>query len=177
MTAHLGAAVTAFVDGELADGPREEVLGHLTHCLPCRAEVEVLRRLKQVLRAEAPAVPFDLSARLLSTAALAEVVPVCEDPSSRPAERAVRRGHGSRRSHSRLRRTAVSGALVAMGLGGALSVAGPPPRGPVAPVDPTNAGFVLDHGATSQEVPFTEIDVSSVSSVPRTASPSRRAHR
>lgn len=174
MTAHLGAAVTAFVDGELDDGPREQVLVHLTHCLSCRAEVDALRRLKQVIRAEAPVVPSDLSARLLSAAAFAQVVALSEDPPSRPAERAVRGGHGSRRSHARLRRTAVSGALVVMGLGGALSVAGPPPPGPVAPVDPTNAGFVLDHGATSQQVPFTEIDVSSVSS---TTPPLRRVHR
>lgn len=174
MTAHLGAAVTAFVDGELADGAREEVLVHLTHCVPCRAEVDALRRFKQVLRAEPLVVPFDLSARLLSTAAFAEVSAFCEDPASRPAARPVRWGHGGRRSHSRLRRTAVSGALVAMGLGGALSIAGPPPRGPVAPVDPANAGFVLDHGATSHEVPFTELDVVSVSS---NSSPSGRGQR
>ena len=58
----------------------------------------------------------------------------------------------------------MSGAIVALGLGGALSLAGPPPRGPLAPVDPTSQRFVIDHATTSGEVPFTELDVVSVSS-------------
>ncbi|MCU1593653.1 MAG: putative transrane anti-sigma factor [Frankiales bacterium] len=151
MSAHLGHAVTAFIDGELDHTRRDEVLAHLTHCDGCRAEVEALRRLKAALRLEPTAVPMDLAARLLS----APAVPL---PEARP--------HRRRRSseHARLRRTAMGGALVALGLGGALSLAGPPPSGPVAPLDPTNAGFVRDHGATSNEVPFTELDVVSVSS-------------
>ena len=56
----------------------------------------------------------------------------------------------------------MSGAIVALGLGGALSLAGPPPRGPVAPVDPTSQRFVIDHATTSGEVPFAELDVVSV---------------
>jgi hypothetical protein len=52
----------------------------------------------------------------------------------------------------------VSGAFVVLGLGGALSLAGPPPSQPVAPVDPTNAGFVVDHGKVSGEVPFSTVD-------------------
>lgn len=154
MSAHLGLAVTAFVDGELDHGRREEVLAHLTHCLACRAEVDALRRLKQTLRADAPSVPGDLATRLLATGFSA----------GPPAPAVSRAPHLRRRpsKHSRLRRTAMRGALVALGLGGALSLAGPPPRGPVAPVDPTSAGFVRDHTATSNEVPFTEMDVVSV---------------
>ena len=152
MSAHLGPAVTAFIDGELDHTRRDEVLAHLTHCSACRSEVEALRGMKAALRVDAPAVPFDLAARLLATTF--EPVPV------------ARRPHVRRRpqEHSRLRRVAMGGALVALGLGGALSLAGPPPRGPVAPVDPTNAGFVRDHDATSREVPYTELDVVSVSS-------------
>lgn len=151
MSAHLGHAVTAFIDGELDHTRRDEVLAHLTHCDGCRAEVEALRRLKAALRLEPTSVPLDLTARLMAAPA-----------APAPALRAHRRRRSSR--HVRLRRTAMGGALVALGLGGALSLAGPPPRGPVAPVDPTNAGFVRDHGATSNEVPFTELDVVSVSS-------------
>ena len=160
MTAHLGYAATAFVDGELDHGRRDEVLAHLTHCAPCRAEVEGLRRFKAALRGAAPAVPLDLTARLL-------------EATSSPVLVVARRPHVRRRPsrHARLRRTAMGGALVALGLGGALSLAGPPPRGPVAPVDPTNAGFVRDHGATSYEVPFTELDLASVSSVTSSPSP------
>jgi anti-sigma factor RsiW len=146
MSAHLGHAVTAFIDGELDHGQRDEVLAHLTHCTDCRAEVDALRRLKAALRVEPTAVPLDLAARLMAA------------PTAPPVPVRWRR----RRRHSRLRRTAMGGALVALGLGGALSLAGPPPRGPVAPIDPTNAGFVRDHGATSNEVPFTELDVVTV---------------
>ena len=155
MSTHLGHAVTAFIDGELDDGRRDEVLAHLTHCPSCRTEVEYLRRLKVTLRAESPSVPSDLAARLLATT-------LTMAPPPRPA----RRPHVRRRPvrHARLRRTAMGGALVVLGLGGALSLAGPAPRGSVAPVDPTNASFVLDHGAASYEVPFTELDVVAVRS-------------
>jgi anti-sigma factor RsiW len=158
VSAHLGLAATAFVDGELEHERRDEVLAHLTHCPACRAEVELLRQVKAALRTAAPSVPSDLAARLL--ASMTPPVPVD------PAPVAPRSSHRPRRSalHPRLRRTAVGASLVALGLGGALSLAGPPPRGPMAPVDPTSAGFVLDHGATSSEVPFTELDVVSVSS-------------
>lgn len=151
MSAHLGHAVTAFVDSELDHSHRDEVLAHLAHCAPCRAEVDGLRLLKSALRTEEPSVPFDLTARLLA-ATPAEPPP----PVSRP--------HRRRRGHVRLRRTAMTGAIVALGLGGALGLAGPPPRGPVAPVDPTSVGFLVDHQATSNEVPFTELDVVSVAS-------------
>ena len=154
MSAHLGHAVMAFVDGELDHQRRDEVLGHLTHCAECRAEVEGLRRLKAAMRGGDASVPCDLTFRLLA--------------SNRPAASVAARRlpHLRRRPsrHARLRRTAVTGALVALGLGSALSLAGPPPRGPVAPVDPTNVGFLIDHQATSTEVPFTELDVVSVSS-------------
>lgn len=154
MTAHLGHAVTAFVDGELDHQRRDEVLAHLTHCVECRTEVEALRRLKAALRGGDPAVPCDLTFRLLAA----------DRPAAPVAAR--RLPHLRRRPsrHVRLRRMAMTGALVALGLGSALSLAGPPPRGPVAPVDPTNVGFLIDHQATSTEVPFTELDVVSVSS-------------
>ncbi len=160
MSAHLGPAVTAFVDGELPLARREEVLVHLAHCAPCRSEVEELRCFKSSLRvaAASPFVPFDLTSRLLAATDAQGAFPVAV-----PAPQARRRPVG----HTRFRRTAVGGAFVVLGLGGALSLAGPPPRGPVAPVDPSSPWFVTDHGATSNEVPFTELDVVSVSrSVP-----------
>jgi anti-sigma factor RsiW len=156
MSAHLGHAATAFIDGELDSHKRDEVLAHLTHCLSCRSEVDILRRLKIVLRTDAPAVPSDLAARLLATVVV--VPPVTVHVTGRRQHARLRLAQ-----HARLRRTAMGGALLVLGLGGALSLAGPPPRGPVAPVDPLNASFVLDHGATSNEVPFTELDVVSAS--------------
>lgn len=155
MSAHLGPAVTAFIDGELDHARRDEVLAHLAHCTACRTEVDALRRFKSALRgtAEAPLVPFDLTARLLAATEPLQPLGVRPRPRRRPAV-----------GHSRFRRTAVCGAFVVLGLGGALSLAGPPPRGPVAPVDPTSPQFVLDHGTTtSHELPFTELDIVTVS--------------
>jgi anti-sigma factor RsiW len=154
MSAHLGLAVTAFVDGELEHSRREEVLAHLTHCATCRDEIAAVRRLKSALRGSGgPTVPFDLSSRLLAVSML--------PPAPVPAVPAQRRRSPL---HPGFRRTAVGGAFLVLGLGGALGLAGPPPRGPVAPVDPTSPRFVLDHSVTSTEVPFTELDVVPVSS-------------
>ncbi len=152
MSAHLGPLVTAFVDGELDHTRREEVLAHLAHCADCRAEVDGVRSFKLALRcaADASAVPFDLTARLLA-ATESSPKPVAVAP--------VRRRPTA---HRRLRRTAIGGAFVVLGFGGALSLAGPAPRGPVAPVDPTSPQFVTDHGTTSGEMPFTELTTVSV---------------
>jgi anti-sigma factor RsiW len=154
MSAHLGLAVTAFVDGELDHGRREEVLTHLTYCAPCRDDVDAVRRLKSALRGSGgPSLPFDLSSRLLAVSMLPQApVPAAPAPGRRRLP-----------SHPGLRRTAVGGAFLVLGLGGALSLAGPPPRGPVAPVDPTSPRFVVDHTVTSTEVPFAELDVVPVS--------------
>lgn len=147
MNAHLGPAATAFVDGQLDHRQRDEVLTHLLHCQPCLAEVEGLRALKNALRG-APAVPLDLSLRL--AAAIPHAV-------GQPTHRTrVRRT-------SRVRRTAIGGAMLALGVGGALGLAGPPPAGPPPSVDPTSVRFVIDHAATAGEVPFTEPEIVSVS--------------
>ena len=157
MTGHLGAAANAFVDGELDDARREDVLTHLACCSACRSEVDSLRRFKSTLRtANPPTVPFDLSGRLLAVSATIPTAPVGlpTHPRRRPLD-----------VHPRLRRTAATGAFVVLGLGGALSLAGPPPRPQLAPVDPTNAGFVEDHARVSyQEVPLTELNVVPASS-------------
>ena len=152
MTGHLGAALNAFVDGELDAARENEVLTHLAWCSACRSEVEALRGFKAALRQTGPCLPNDLSARLMAVSAF----PTASFPGD-AAPRARRRS-GVHLS-TRVRRTAVSGAFVVIGIGGAISLAGPPPRQPVAPVDPTNAGFVVDHSTTSYEVPFNTVDV------------------
>lgn len=149
MTAHLGPAANAFVDGQLDHRQRDEVLAHLLHCGPCRAEVDGLRAFKSSLRTAAPDVPFDLSRRLL--------LAMPELPGPAPARRAAR-------PHSRARRTAFGGAVLALGIGGTLGLAGPPPAGPAPRVDPSSERFVMDHAATAGEVPFTQPAILSVSS-------------
>lgn len=145
MTSHLGPSLTAYLDGELDDARREEVQVHLAHCAGCRAELALLKSLRSSLRGAQPAVPDDLAARLLAVTA----------PAGEP--HALPRPHAPRRHRfldSPWRRTAVGAGFAALGLGGALAVAGPPPGGPVAPVDPTNPGLVVEHVSTANEVPF-----------------------
>lgn len=157
MTAHLGAALNAFVDGELTGSREDEVLAHLAWCSSCRSEVEALRGFKAALRQTGPSLPTDLSARLMAV-------------STFPTVAVVERPHRQPRVHPRVRRTALSGAFVVLGIGGAISLAGPPPRQPVAPVDPATAGFVVEHNNTAYEVPLSTVDVVPASTQ-RSASP------
>ncbi|MCU1586919.1 MAG: putative transrane anti-sigma factor [Frankiales bacterium] len=152
MTAHLGPAATAFVDGQLDHRRRDEVLAHLLHCAQCRADVRAVRALKDSLRSIEPAVPSDLSLRLLAAAQAPALASIPRQP---------------RRGHRRIRRTAVGGALVVLGVGGTLSLAGPPPPGAPAKVDPSSVRFVIDHATTAGEVPFSEPEVVPVSSANR----------
>lgn len=154
MSSHLGPAASAFLDGVLDHGRRDEVLAHLAHCAGCRAELDAQRGLRAALREmPGPALPGLLSERLLAVAS-PELAASCERPARARRRPRHRRG---------VRRAAVSGALLAIGIGGSLGLAGPPPRGPVAPVDPTSTQFVLDHSSTSTEVPFDEPNGVSVS--------------
>jgi anti-sigma factor RsiW len=151
MSRHLGGALTAFVDGELDVAAHEEVLIHLAACASCRSEVELLRGLKSALRHEPHRAPEDLAARLLSlTTAPGQPALVPRAPVHRP---------GALTGHARVRRTAFGLGMLALGFGGAMVVAGPPPAAPVAPIDPTSAGFLIEHASTANEVPFAGSDV------------------
>ena len=151
MSRHLGGALTAFVDGELDDARREEVLVHLAHCGTCRDEVALLRGLKSVLRTAPRTAPDYLTSRLLAL------------PASPGQPALVPRAPAHRGSafptHARVRRTAFGAGMLALGVGGALALAGPPPSPPRAPVDPTSAGLVIEHASTANEVPFAGTDV------------------
>ena len=148
MSQHLGSALNAFVDGELDLQRESEVLAHLAWCPACSAEADALRSFKTALRQTEPGLPTGLSARLMAVSGFPTVATV-HDP----------RRRGAVHVSPRVRRTAVSGAVAVLGFGGALVLSGPPPQQPVAPVDPTNAGFVVEHRTTSGEVPFTTVDV------------------
>jgi anti-sigma factor RsiW len=152
MSRHLGVALTAFVDGELDDTRREEVLVHLAHCAACRGDVQLLRGLKSTLRQEPTAAPADLAARLLALPAV-------------PGQPAMVPRHAPQREHSRVRRATFGMGMLALGIGGALAAAGPAPRTPTAPLDPASAGLVLEHVSTANEVPFAGTDVLPAASV------------
>jgi anti-sigma factor RsiW len=148
MNRHLGVALTAFVDGELDDDGREEVQVHLAHCPSCRGDLQLLRSLKSTLRAEPQTAPADLASRILALSAV-------------PGQPALVARPPVVRDHSRVRRAAVGFGALALGFGGALAVAGSP-HTPVAPLDPANAGFVVEHSSTANEVPFAGSDVAPV---------------
>lgn len=152
MSAHLGRALSAYVDGELDHARREEVAVHLAHCQQCRDEAAVLRRVKGALRTDgALPAPDDLAARVLAATA-ASSQPAFVQPSfsaRRPAPRRL-----PRVEPGLARRTAVGAGAVALGVGAALALAGPPPQPPVAPVDPGSTGLVISHVSTANEVPF-----------------------
>ena len=163
MSGHLGPAVTALVDGELDHERREQVLAHLAHCSPCRVEVEVLRTVKATLRRAEPALPTGLAQRL---AAAAGTEPVPAHPGLRsPAGYRWRPGAKRRTPIRRtpVRRAVVGGAAVALGLAGAVVLAGPPPRAPIAPVDPTSTQLLVDHRSTGSEMPFADVGVTTAS--------------
>ncbi len=66
-----------------------------------------------------------------------------------------------------LRRSAVGGALLAMGLGGTLALGGPPSRGPSAPVNPTSPAFVVDYTSSTPSAPFSDPDIMVASLITR----------
>jgi anti-sigma factor RsiW len=147
MSAHLGRALSAFVDGELDHARREEVQVHLAHCAECRGELAALRLIKGALRGDlAASAPDDLAARVLAATAAPG------QPALVPRAHATRRR--ARPEHGAVRRTAMGAGAVALGVGAAFALAGPPPSAPVAPVDPTSSGLVISHVSTANEVPF-----------------------
>ena len=150
MSRHLGGSLTAFVDGELSPAANEQVLIHLAACASCRSEAELLRGLKSALRHEPHRAPEDLAARLVAMTAAP----------GQPALVPRPQGHrlGPLAGHARVRRTAFGLGMLALGFGGAMVVAGPPPAAPVAPVDPTSSGFLIEHASTANEVPFAGSD-------------------
>ena len=169
MTAHLGPAATAFVDGQLDHRRRDEVLAHLLHCAQCRADVRAGPGAQGV-----PAIRRAAPSRSTSASG-------CwprrrpRIPASIPRA-APREGTGA----SAVPRWGVpwwSSASAAT-----LSLAGPPPAGPPAKVDPSSVRFVIDHATTAGEVPFSEPEIVPVSSarpaaVSRAAPTSARARR
>ena len=169
MRGHLGDAVAALVDGELDHAARERAQAHLAHCADCRREVDGQRRLKARLRAAPalPPVPPQLTERLLALGAVPPPGPARPEPArpepARPGvthptparPRGSRRPTGSRPAGSRSRRrAAVGSAMVVLGLGTALVLGGQEPGARPAPVDPASPAFVVDHAATTGEVPL-----------------------
>ncbi len=154
MKRHLGARLSALIDGELSDAQRERVLAHLTRCEDCRREAAALRLLKRRMHTLGDAAAGDaLTWRLLALAPHGG-----EGPPARRAHRTGRPPAGRRRHAWSL---AVAG-LAAAGLGLAAAVflaGGRPPPGPR--VVPAVDVFMVQHAITTGEVPARPSDAPS----------------
>lgn len=151
---HLGAVAAALVDGELGHDARDRALAHLAHCDRCRADVDAQRRLKARLRGmPEPDPPLGLLAALHRVGGGHAHV--------------VRRTLRVRRV---VRLAAAGGtALVAGTFGAAFVAGGDGVDG--RPVTPPVNEFVVEHVATTDQLPLTDPDVGAVAATLATASP------
>jgi anti-sigma factor RsiW len=176
---HLGDAASALVDGQLDHAARDRALSHLARCAPCRAEVEAQRRIKSGLSAApTPALPLDLTQRLLALADPGEPLPPRTPtmPGSTGPPALPRPGYAEpRRSRGRMVRSApptrrrvrrrVLLATSALGfsgvaLGGTFFLGAPNDGGPAVrvPIDRLTA----DHASTQARLPLRDPAFSAV---------------
>ncbi|MFP5071158.1 zf-HC2 domain-containing protein [Pseudonocardia nantongensis] len=73
-------AVSAHLDGERADAPREGVEYHLARCLPCHAFAASAERIGRLVRVRAAEPVPDLAGAVLATLGLAEPAAEAEPP-------------------------------------------------------------------------------------------------
>lgn len=148
MSGHLDDLAAALADGELDHEQRDRALVHLTHCAPCRAEVDAQRRLKALIANQPdPEVSPELTMRLTALVRTAsgpnrpDVVRLSVTVSQRP--------QGARpaaRSRSFRRRAATVSAL-GVALVAGVAAAGGGTTGPR--VRPPVSSFVDEHNATT----------------------------
>ncbi|MET0695741.1 MAG: zf-HC2 domain-containing protein [Propionibacteriaceae bacterium] len=158
---------SAYLDGALADAERERVLTHLVGCASCRAEVEELRTVRQLLNrmgaTESGAASYDLSSRLVSIAGQDAYVPVW----SRPFRRTRPGALPSARRTARLRHTAaglaVGGLVATCGLVGYVAA---PTREPAAIADPSDR-VRSEFAATLTQFPLASRSVNALMMTPK----------
>jgi anti-sigma factor RsiW len=143
---HLGSLAAALVDGEMGPAARDRALGHIAGCERCRYEVSEQRWLKARLHGLAvpPADP----------ALLAALHAVPTSPGPRLRRPALRR---DRRRPMRLA-LAGGGAVVAT-CGVALLAGG---EGDGRAVTPPVDAYVVEHLATTDQMPLTDPDLGAV---------------
>jgi hypothetical protein len=164
---HLGARVSALVDGQLASSARDRALSHVAHCVTCREAVEAERSVKALLAGSHRPTPSDgLLANLHGLAEPGE--PVGPRPRSMPLGPVVptlpppgRGPFGSRRDSRRPAkgrrvqrvRYAAAGAVSVAGLvlGTAFAAGG---GAGAVPVVPPAAELSVEHAATTSGLPL-----------------------
>jgi hypothetical protein len=164
---HLGARVSALVDGQLGHSERDRALAHVAHCATCREAVDAERAVKARLAGAAPPAPSDgLLAALHGLAEpggpvsprprsmpLGPVVPTLPPPGRGPfgTRRDSRRPAKGRRTQ-RVRYAAAGAVSVAgLVLGTAFAAGGS--AGAVTVVPPA-AELSVEHAATTSGFPL-----------------------
>jgi anti-sigma factor RsiW len=151
---HLGARLSALIDGELSHAQRDRVLAHLARCESCRQEAGTLRVLKRRVHAlgDSDPVPGHASGGDALTWRLLALVPAAgKGPGPRwPARWAWPVAPGRRRT-----RWLATAALAGGGLGLSIAVflAGGdrPPPGPK--VTPAVDVFMVQHAIITGQLP------------------------
>jgi hypothetical protein len=166
---HLGARVSALVDGQLGHSERDRALSHVAHCATCREAVDAERTVKARLSGAAPPAPSDgLLAALHSlgepggpvsprprSMPLGPVVPTLPPPGRGPfgSRRDSRRPARGRRVQ-RVRYAAAGAVSVAgLVLGTAFAAGGGAGAG-AGPVVPPAAELSVEHAATTSGLPL-----------------------
>jgi anti-sigma factor RsiW len=168
---HLGARLSALVDGELGHDERDRVLAHLAHCAGCRGEASALRSLKQRIHdLDDEAAGAELARRLVALAEPGEPMPprgrpfpgaAQPHPAMRmyPDPRAIfaRLPHAGARPRHRRAPYLVAGvfSVLVAGIGGASFLVGGGEPAPGPHVTPPAGMFTVEHSVTTGDVPFT----------------------
>lgn len=158
---HLEDLAAALVDGELSSDERDRALDHLAGCSDCRADVELQRLVKTTLAAQiAPEPSAALLARLHGVPQLTEpTTDVRRTPTARrfrisrrpAAGRPVARPATARRAMPRVLTGSLSFVSAAVGL--ALLIGGGEAG---TGVTPPVGSFVVEHAATSDQLPLND---------------------
>lgn len=174
---HLGAQISALVDGELTGAELDRANAHLATCEPCRTEAAGLRQLKRQLRAlaaisdETDALAWAHDDEALTRRLLAMAGPGGPVPSRRlrreqyrrersrtvppRTQRSAHEALGVLRRHSRhVLWSAVS--LAVVGVGAAAFSMGGSSAEPGPKVTPQLEMFSVEHAVTFGDVPFPE---------------------
>jgi Putative zinc-finger len=165
---HLGARVSALVDGQLRHTERDRALAHVAHCATCREAVDAERSVKTLLSGTpVPALSADLLASLHGLGEpggpvsprprampLGPVVPTLPPPGRGPfGSRSDSRRPAKGRRTQRVRYAAAGAVSVAGLVLGTAFAAGGAGAGAAAVVPPA-AELSVEHAATTSGLPL-----------------------
>lgn len=154
MRRHLGARLSALIDGELSHAQRDRVLAHLARCESCRQEAGALRVLKRRMHAlgDSDLVPgHETGGDALTWRLLALVPAAGRRPGSQWPTRWARPWAPGRRRTRWLVTAALAGGGLGLSVAAFLAGADRPPPGPK--VIPAVDVFMVQHAIITGQLP------------------------